>query len=226
MRAFFKIAFFIIIATAFYASSHSEASSDVIKLPEPRYSSSLSAEEALKKRRSERAYKKQPSISLSEVSQILWAAQGITDPKGFRTAPSAGALYPIEIYLVAGEVIGLSKGVYKYIPNIHGVAKVKEGDERASLSSASLGQSCVKDGLIVLVIAAVYDRTTRRYGQRGIRYVHMESGNVSQNIYLQCVSLNLGTVAVGAFDDEGVKRVIGMLKEEAPLLIMPIGRLR
>ncbi len=225
MRAFLKIVLFLITLTALHASSHSEASSDIIKLPEPKYIGSLSVEETLKKRRSERVYKKNASISLSEVSQILWAAQGITDPRGLKTAPSAGALYPIEIYLVVGDMTGLSKGVYKYIPKIHGVIKVKGGDARAGLSRSSFGQSYVKEGSIVLVIAALYDRTTKKYGQRGIRYVHIESGNISQNIYLQCASLNLGTVAVGAFDDEDVKKVIGMSKEESPLLIMPIGRI-
>ncbi|HID91006.1 TPA: SagB/ThcOx family dehydrogenase, partial [Candidatus Bathyarchaeota archaeon] len=145
-----------------------------IRLPTPRYESDVSIEEALLRRRSVRSYRDEP-MTLQEVSQLLWAAQGITDPRGFRTAPSAGALYPLVLYVVVGNVEGLEKGVYRYGPHKHGIVKVLDGDRRAELAGAALGQEWVKNGAIDLVITAVYERTTRKYGDRGIRYVHMEA---------------------------------------------------
>ncbi|MHC1635207.1 MAG: SagB/ThcOx family dehydrogenase [Candidatus Methanospirareceae archaeon] len=194
-----------------------------IKLPEPRYDSETSIEEALLKRRSIRAYKEEP-LTLAELSQLLWAAQGITDERGFRTAPSAGALYPLEVYVVVGEVENLPKGVYKYKPHEHELIMVAEGDRRVELCDAALSQSPVKDAPVVIVFGAVYERTTRKYGERGIRYVHMEVGHAAQNVYLQAVSLGLGTVVIGAFYDEEVKHVVNMTEEEQPLYIMPVGR--
>ncbi|MDP3011169.1 MAG: SagB/ThcOx family dehydrogenase [Candidatus Hydromicrobium sp.] len=194
-----------------------------IKLPEPGHDSPTSIEQALFKRRSVRDYKDEP-LTLTEVSQLLWAAQGITDPRVLRTAPSAGALYPLEVYVVVGNVSNLSDGIYKYKPHEHELEGIKEGDKRAELYGAALGQSCVKDGAIVIVFSAVYERTTQKYGERGIRYVHIEVGHAAQNVYLQAVSLNLGTVVVGAFQDDAVRMVINMPDEECPLYIMPIGK--
>jgi len=202
-----------------------ESFNEIIKLPEPRYDSETSIEKALLKRRSIRTYKNEP-LTLVEVSQLLWAAQGITDSRrGFRTAPSAGALYPLEIYVVIGNVEGVTKGVYKYRPHKHELLKVKSGDVRNELTAAALGQPWVGKGAIVIVFSAVYERTTRKYGNRGIRYVHMEVGHAAQNVYLQAVSLNLGTVVVGAFRDNEVKKILNMSNEEHPLCIMPVGRI-
>ena len=200
------------------------SNSSKIKLPSPRYNSGVSIEQALLKRRSVRKYKAEP-LTIAEVSQLLWSAQGITNPNGFRTAPSAGALYPLEVYLVVGEVKGLSQGIYKYLPKQHELLKIKDGDVRRELAIAALGQSWVKDAAIDIVFAAVYERVTRKYGKRGIRYVHMEVGHAAQNIYLQAVSLKLGTVVVGAFEDEKVKEILNMSENEQPLYIMPIGKL-
>ncbi len=194
-----------------------------IELPEPKYDSQVSVEETLRSRRSVREYKDK-SLTLDEISQLLWAAQGITGPFGFRTAPSAGALYPLEIYVVAGNVNNLPKGVYKYKPESHTLVSVVKGDKRAELCAAGLGQSCIQNGAAVIVIAAVYERTMKKYGQRGIRYVHIEVGHAAQNIYLQAVSLNLGTVMIGAFDDGKVKKVLHMQDIEQPLSIMPVGK--
>ena len=194
-----------------------------VQLPEPQYDSKISIEKALYSRRSVREYEDKP-LALNEISQLLWAAQGITGPLGFRTAPSAGALYPIEIYLIAGNVNKLPDGVYKYKPDSHALVKILQGDRRADLCAAALGQTCVKKSAAVIVIAAVYERTMKKYGQRGIRYVHIEVGHVSQNIYLQGMSLNLGTVIIGAFDDEKVKKVLHMHGAEQPLAIMPVGK--
>jgi SagB-type dehydrogenase family enzyme len=199
-------------------------STDTIKLPEPKYNSNVSIEKALFERRSVREYKDRP-LTLAEISQLLWASEGITDlRRGFRTAPSAGALYPLEVYVVAGNVDNLPDGIYKYKPHGHELVKVVKGDKRAEMCAAALGQPCVKNNAAVIVFSAVYERTTRKYGERGIRYVHMEVGHAAQNIYLQSVSLNLGTLVVGAFDDRAVKRVINMQDEEQPLCIMPVGK--
>ena len=195
-----------------------------IKLPKPKYDSNTSVEQALLKRRSVRAYK-DASLTLTEVSQLLWAAQGITDPRrGFRTAPSAGALYPLELYVVAGNVNDLPDGIYKYRSHGHELAMVVEGDKRTELCNAALDQPSVKDAAAVIVFSAVYKRTTGKYREKGIRYVHIEVGHAAQNIYLQAVSLNLGTVVIGAFDDEEVKKIMNIGDKEQPLYIMPVGK--
>lgn len=193
-----------------------------LKLPEPRHESETSVEEALLKRRSVRSYREEP-LTLAEVSQLLWAAQGITAPGwGGRTAPSAGALYPLEVYAVVGEVEGLEPGIYHYRPEGHLLMRRKAGDLRSELAAVALGQAWVREAPLVLVIAARYERTTRKYGERGVRYVHIEVGHVGQNVYLQAEALALGTVMVGAFSDQEVKELLGI--EEEPLALMPVGR--
>ncbi|MEO0294023.1 MAG: SagB/ThcOx family dehydrogenase [candidate division WOR-3 bacterium] len=195
-----------------------------IKLPEPRYKSDVSVEEAILKRRSVRAYKKEP-IELKDLSQILWAAGGITDKEeNLRASPSAGALYPLEIYVVVGEVNSLPKGFYKYDPFNHEILMLGEGDKREALASAALGQSWVKNAPIDILISGIYKRITSKYGERGIRYTYMEAGHMAQNIYLQAEALGLGTVVVGAFWDDKVKKVLGLPEEESPLYIMPLGK--
>ncbi|MEM2094862.1 MAG: SagB/ThcOx family dehydrogenase [Candidatus Bathyarchaeia archaeon] len=194
-----------------------------VSLPAPRYESEVSVEEALLKRRSIREYSNK-ALTIQEISQLLWSAQGITDPRGFRTAPSAGALYPLEVYVAVGNVEDLSKGVYIYKPEGHMLVKVIEGDKREALANAAFDQTWVKNGAIIIVITAVYERTTAKYGDRGIRYVHMEAGHVAQNICLQATAMGLGTVTVGAFYDDQVKLVIGLQENEQPIYIMPVGR--
>jgi SagB-type dehydrogenase family enzyme len=202
-----------------------EPMNEKIKLPEPKYDSNTSVEQALLERRSVRAYKKVP-LTLDEVSQLLWAGQGITDyGSKFRTAPSAGALYPLDVYIAIGTVEGVAKGVYKYRPRKHELMKVSNGDVRNELASAALGQSCVRESAIVMVFSAVYERTTQKYGNRGIKYVHMEAGHAAQNVYLQAVSLNLGMVVVGAFRDEEIRKILNMSDNERPLYIVPVGKM-
>lgn len=194
-----------------------------VKLPEPSYKSEVSIEETLLLRRSIREYEDKP-ITLEQLSQLLWAAQGITLPSyGFRTAPSAGATYPLELYVVVkeGGVRDLDAGIYHYIPREHALELEKAGDYSADLMKASLNQEWVGDAAVNLVINAVYERTARRYGDRGERYVHMEVGHVGQNVYLQCISLGLACVVIGAFYDDWVKKVVGGIGE--PLYIIPIG---
>lgn len=196
---------------------------ETIALPEPQHKGQTSVEEALSKRRSVRDYKDEP-LTLAEVSQLLWAAQGITNPDGFRTAPSAGALYPLELYVVAGNVKDIAAGVYKYRVGAHELAMVTPGDRRGELAAVALDQSCIKEAAIDFVFAGVYERTTRKYGERGIRYVYMEVGHAAQNVYLQAVSLGLGAVVVGAFEDDKIKKVVGMADDERPLYIMSVGK--
>ena len=194
-----------------------------MKLPEPRQDGEVSIEEALLKRRSIRQYTGEP-LTLQEVSQLLWAGQGITDPRGLRTAPSAGALYPLEIYVVVGDVENLAGGVYRYEPVEHELVKILEGDKRTDLATAALGQSSVSDAAIDIVVTAVYERTTVKYGERGIRYVHIEVGHAAQNMCLQATAMDLGIVTVGAFDDQQVKEVLNLPEDEQPLYVIPIGR--
>jgi len=144
-----------------------------IKLPQPQFDSRSSVESTLLKRRSIRRYTDEP-LTLVEISQLLWAAQGVTHHRGFRTAPSAGALYPLEIYIVAGKVTGLAAGIYKYKSNHHELLKIVEGDKRSELCRAALNQSAVKNAPVVILFCAVYQRITFKYGQRGIRYVFIE----------------------------------------------------
>lgn len=192
-----------------------------MKLPEPSFSSRTSVEEALSRRRSVREYGREP-LTLEEIGQLLWAAQGMTEKWGGRTAPSAGALYPLEIYLLAGEVKGLKSGLYHYRPGDHSISLTTTDDLRGQITEASLGQDQISKAPATLIIAAVYQRTTQKYGERGIRYVQQEIGSVCQNVHLQAESLNLGTVWIGAFDDRQVKEALGITEE--PLAIMPVGR--
>jgi SagB-type dehydrogenase family enzyme len=163
------------------------------------------------------------ALTIENVSQLLWSAQGVTRPEGWRTAPSAGATYPLELYLVAGNVSGLAQGLYRYRADQHKLIQIGNRDLRADLAAAAPGQEWMKESAIIIVIAAVYDRATRKYGQRGIRYAHMEVGHAAQNVYLQAASLNLGTALVGAFDDKRVKEVLKLPSDEQPLGLMPIG---
>ncbi len=201
-----------------------------ILLPLPSRVTGMSVEEAMLSRKSMRAWRSEP-LKLEELSMILWAAQGITEYTGWyrRTAPSAGATYPLEVYVVVGEHSVragegfLEAGVYKYDPLRHSLILVKRGDLRRELWEASLRQDWVRDAPVSLVICAVFERTTSRYGERGVRYVHMEAGHAGQNIYLMVTALRLGTVAVGAFHDEAVARVVNAQSGEKPLYVFPVG---
>lgn len=193
---------------------------DMIQLPEPKLDSDKSLEAAVNARRSRRVFADR-AITVEQLGQILWCAQGVTDPKGHRAAPSAGATQPLEAYAVVGKVEGLEPGFYHYLPESHSLERVKEGDLRAQLAAAALSQQFIAKAPATVVIAAEYERTAARYGGRTERYVHMEIGHVGQNVYLQCESLGLATCAVGAFEDAQVKELL-CIKEE-PLYILPVG---
>ena len=207
---------------------------EIIKLPEPRFESDTSVEEALKGRRSIRAYKEEP-LTLREVSQLLWAAYGVTKKLekpallrgGFRTAPSAGGLYPLEIYLVAGSVEGLADGIYKYKSAGHELARIVKGDRRAKLCEAGLGQKMIENAPAVIVYSAIFERNTKKYGPRGReRYVWMDAGHSAENVYLQAYALDIGVCVSGAFIDLLVRNVMHMTKEEEPIYIIPVGKLK
>jgi len=192
-----------------------------MKLPEPRRKGKLSLEEAIVARRSIREFSDE-SLTLQELSQILWAAQGITSRWGGRAAPSAGALFPVDTFVVVGNVESLEVGVYKYSVKEHSLQKTFSGDVRRELAEASLSQDFIAVAPASIVLAAVYDRITVKYGKRGHRYTDIEIGHIGQNIYLQVEALGLGTVAIGAFHDEEVKRAIH-ISEAEPIYIMAVG---
>ena len=195
-------------------------------LPPPRTTGSISVEQALASRRSQRNFVDR-ELSAEQLSQILWAAYGITETRrGLRTTPSAGALFPMEIYVVIGRVQGIEPGVYRYDPREHRITRTINRDLRAELAAAALGQTMIRDAPITVVHTAVFRRMTGRYGERGIRYTWIEVGHSAQNIYLQAEALGLGTCAVGAFNDRRVSELLQLPSEEEPLYLMPVGFFR
>ena len=194
-----------------------------MQLPEPLYDGVISVEKALFERRSIRYYTSE-ELLLEEVSQLLWAAQGITSRQSDRAAPSAGALFPLRVYLVAGNIDYLEPAVYRYEPDGHEIEKIIEEDFRIQLAREALDQQYIADAAIDIIITADYENVTKKYGNTGMRYTYMEAGHVAQNIYLQATAMNLGTVVIGAFDAESVSKLLKLTPGEEPLCIMPVGR--
>lgn len=188
-----------------------------IALPKPKTKGSVSVEEAIQKRRSVRSYSSK-DLALEEISQLLWACQGITDERrGLRAAPSAGALYPLEIYLAKKD------GLFHYIPDGHKMEQLSGSDVKPLLAQASLGQRYVEDAPVDIIICAVYNRISSRYGQRGTLYTDIEVGHASENVFLQAVALGLDSVPIGAFDEQAVARVLKLPKDTRPVYILPVG---
>lgn len=187
-----------------------------IDLPMPDVSGGGSLTHALARRRSVRAYGPRP-LDIADISQLLWAAQGVTSSAGQRTAPSAGALYPLELYLVT------QSGCYHYDPSRHQLEVLDEDDVRAELSRAALSQEAVEQAPAVFVVAAVYRRTEEKYGERAERYVKLEAGHAAQNLLLQAFSLGLGAVPIGAFHDDRVQDVLDLPSDHEPLYLIPVG---
>ena len=197
-----------------------------IYLPSPRQKGDTSLEEAISQRRSVRHFTSEP-ISPSQLSQILWAVQGITDTSfKYRAVPSAGATYPLEILVACGKkaIEEIDEGIYHYDIDNHSLSLHHKGDVRLELAEAALYQEFIYEAPVDIIICAVYNRTLMRYGGRGERYVHIEVGHAGQNIYLQATALGLATVAIGAFDDERARNVLRLDKQYQPLYIMPVGR--
>jgi SagB-type dehydrogenase family enzyme len=223
---FMNIVFFLALTCSDNDTKTTMTQNTTIALPSITTKSDISIEESLRLRRSVREYADRP-LTLDEVGQILWAAQGITEPaRGLRTAPSAGATYPLEVYLFAASVNDLEPGVYRYIPNDHALGRVFDGDKREALSAASLRQESITAAPAVLVLTGVLERTARRYGDRALRYLSMEAGHAAQNVYLQAVTLEIGTVVIGAFHDDRVAGVLELGEGEYPLYIMPFGKMK
>jgi SagB-type dehydrogenase family enzyme len=196
----------------------------MIPLPAPSLSGSLSLEGALARRRSVREYAA-TSLTMDELSQLLWSAQGITERRhGLRSAPSAGTLYPLEVYVAVEDVDGLHSGVYRYVPEQHGLQPVLDRSVRGQLCRDALSQSAVADAPTTMAFAAVPARIPQKYGERSRRCVYMEVGHAAENLYLQATALGLATVAIAAFDEDSVKRTLGMCADEELLYLMPVGR--
>lgn len=215
----------LMVLLTFLATSALGQDKQVIKLPAPVHKGTMSVEEALTKRRTVRHFASR-SLSLGQVSQLLWGADGVSDPRGLRTAPSAGATYPLELYLVVGErgVVDLAPGVYRYLPQTNALQLTPaKGDLRAQVARVSLHQNWMAEAPVMVVIAAEYSRCMARYGNRGIQYTHMEVGHVGQNLFLQSEALGLACGIVGAFEDRGLSHVLKLPATHEPLLIMPVG---
>jgi SagB-type dehydrogenase family enzyme len=192
----------------------------VIELPQPQTQGLVSIEETISQRRSVREYS-QRTLSLEAISQLLWAAQGITDSRGYRSVASAGALYPLELYAV------IEDGVYRYFPDDHTLSLHSEGDVRLDVYNAALQQDMLLLAPLTVVITAVYARIEVKYGRdRGPRYVHMEVGHSSHSLALQAVALGLGTVFIGAFHDNRVTKALKLPRDHEPLLLITIGHPR
>ncbi|CCF82559.1 conserved exported hypothetical protein [Nitrolancea hollandica Lb] len=191
-----------------------------VTLPPPSQNGGMSLTEALARRRSVRAFSAQP-LTDQQLSQLLWAVQGITDGEGHRTAPSAGALYPLEVYLATAT------GVYHYEPHARQLSRLLGRDTRAALYQAALRQEAIREAPVVFVITAVYARTEERYGvERGTRYIHLEAGHAAQNVLLQATALGLGAVPIGSFSDSEIQTALTLPEDRAPLYLIPVGRPR
>jgi len=196
-----------------------------ISLPRPSSDGKVSVEKAIKQRRTIRDFQER-TLSLNHLAQLLWSAQRITDlTKGRRVAPSGGALYPLDIYILIGGngVEKMEAGVYHYLPKEHSISPILRGDRRKEIASASLSQMWMAKAPVIIIITAEYRRITGKYGERGVRYALIEVGHIGQNLFLQAEALGLGAGVVGAFNDSEVSKVAGLPAEHEPLLIMPVG---
>lgn len=194
-----------------------------MKLPIPRQDGNVSLERCIGQRRSVRSFRKQ-SLNKDELGQLLWAAQGVTGSEGERTVPSADALYPLELHVLAADVASLAVGIYRYLTDRHELLLSAAGHQRVKFVDATLGQDWIATAPACICIAAIFERTTRKYGDRGRRYVYMEAGHAAESLMLQAVALGLGTTMVGAFWDDKVSRVFRLSQNEEPLCLIPVGR--
>jgi SagB-type dehydrogenase family enzyme len=196
-----------------------------VELPKPKIRAGASLERALSLRRSRRTFADSP-VSAEDLSQLLWAAQGVTAAYGLRTAPSAGSLHPLRLYAVVGNIDGLAPGAYRFDAATHSLEQLETGDRLATLREASGHQECLGAGAVDLIVAGDPAGPVERYGERGLRYLYMEAGHVAQNVYLQVTALGLSTTAVAAFDDDAMARGAHLGDGEVPLYVMPVGHSR
>jgi len=188
-----------------------------ITLPRPNLKGQVSVEEAMAKRRSIRQFAEK-ELTLAQVGQLAWAAQGITEPKrGLRTAPSAVASYPLEIYMAKKD------GLFRYIPQGHKLVQLSKADLRGALSEAARGQESLKTAPLDIVIVEVKSRVPTGFAGKGERFVNIEAGHVGENIHLQAVALGLGSVTVGAADDKQTAQALNLPEGETPLYMIPVG---
>ncbi len=193
-----------------------------LSLPAPSLTGTVSLETAIHERRSTRHFKNQP-LSLSQISQLLWASQGITHQNSLRAAPSAGGCYPLTVYLVAGNVTGLAPGVYTYIVEKHALQKCSDGDLRSRLCAAAFSQRSVEEAAATIVIGGVYEGVAKKYGAHAQDFTWLEAGCVAENVALQAISCGLGTVCVAGFTPQAVQEIVGMPEEIQPLCLLPLG---
>jgi SagB-type dehydrogenase family enzyme len=200
--------------------------SQEILLPRPNQEGQVSVEEAIRERRTIRDFQGK-ALSLSQLGQLLWAGQGVTERGGFqrRAAPSGGGLYPLDLYAVVADqgVSGLDSGIYRYFPKTHALSKVVGGDQRQSIAKKALHQMWMVDAPVIVAITAEYQRITRKYGERGIRYALIEVGHVGQNILLQAEALGLGAGIVGAFEDKEIASILKCSVGQDPICLLPVG---
>jgi SagB-type dehydrogenase family enzyme len=198
-----------------------------LALPSPSRKGTISVEEALNSRRTHRAFQAH-ALTLKQFSQMLWAAYGVTavtPGRQLKTAPSAGATYPIDVYAVVGEggVESLASGVYHYRPESHSVRRVSSGDGRTQVASACRRQMWMAPAPLLVVITGEYARCSAKYGPRGVIYTHIEAGHVGQNVFLQAEALGLKAGIVGAFEKEDLGKALHIPAAHEPLLVMPVG---
>jgi SagB-type dehydrogenase family enzyme len=222
----FVVGLFVLLTAimAVSVSSNQEAS-DVITLPQPKTDGGMSVEKALLERRSIRSFRNE-SLTLDEISQLCWAAQGITDDKGHRTSPSAMATYPLEVYLLAGNVTNLPAGIYHYSPQGHNLTLLSKGNKIPELFNSSRGgrEDWRKGSPAVFIITGVFERTDKVPGQDLSRFVYIEAGTSAENLLLEVVSLGLGSTYTAGFDENKTKEYLGLSLGEEPIGVLPVGR--
>jgi len=198
---------------------------EAIKLPKPKLAGKISVEEAIDARRTRRGFSSKP-LAIEDLSQLLWAGQGITEKKWkHRAAPSAGALYPVYVYIHVRRnmVNGLKEGIYRYVPEGHYLQLIKKGDYTKELSQVGYSQTFFAQSPVCFILTGIYSITTWKYGDRGKRYVHMEMGHIAQNIMLQGEALRLNVGLAGAFRDGHLSSLLELKKGEKPFYIIPAG---
>jgi len=196
-----------------------------VQLEPPKVESGAPLWEVMGRRRSVRTFKKEP-LAKSELSQLLWAAQGIIHPEyGFRTAPSAGALYPVETYLVVNSIEQIEPGVYHYAVDRYELEQLRAGDFRLQVVQSALDQEMVYHANVVFIWTAVFARSKWKYRQRAYRYIYLDAGHIAQNVALAAVALNLGSCQVGALYDKEVNALLGVDgTEESAIYMTVVGR--